>query len=182
MENRDKMWELLLSSLLYRYSMLWLLGFQLFHEESVINRLKTHLLFFCLSVLTGSQVKSSYDLGERPMAVCEFSGFVAVESKILECIIFLYILENYHFFFLSFLVFSPMSTQCHMYRNIFYDLVGGDSRFLALFNLLFLLFFPARETFNSFTEEQFCEHMRRATLSEEEFTRHRQAIQELLNN
>lgn len=66
----------------------------------------------------GSQVKSSYESDERPMAVCELSGFVAVET---------------------------------------------------------------RETFNSFTEEQFCEHMRRATLSEEEFTRHRQAIQELLN-
>lgn len=58
-----------------------LLGFQLFHEESAINRLK--IRFFCLSVLTGSQVKSFYDADERPMAVCEFSGFVAVESKIL---------------------------------------------------------------------------------------------------
>ncbi|XP_078361050.1 GDP-D-glucose phosphorylase 1-like isoform X3 [Oculina patagonica] len=38
-----------------------------------------------------------------------------------------------------------------------------------------------RETFNSFTEERFCEHMTRASLPEEEFARHREAIRELLN-
>ena len=33
-------------------------------------------------LLIGTQVKSSYDSEERPTAVCEFSGFVAVESKL----------------------------------------------------------------------------------------------------
>lgn len=75
--------------------------------------------------------------------------------------------------------FRPSLLQFQLY--VICTIFESDSRFLALFNLLFLLFLPARETFNSFTEEQFCEHMRRATLSEEEFTRHRQAIQELLN-
>lgn len=33
-------------------------------------------------VLTGSEVKSSYaESDERPMAVCELGGFVAVESE-----------------------------------------------------------------------------------------------------
>ncbi|KAL9981489.1 hypothetical protein ACROYT_G010196 [Oculina patagonica] len=66
----------------------------------------------------GAEVKSSYESDERPMAVCEFSGFVAVET---------------------------------------------------------------REIFNSFTEEQFCEYMRRATLPEEQFVRHRESMRELLN-
>lgn len=69
--------------------------------------------------VSGTQVKSSYDSEERPTAVCEFSGFVAVET---------------------------------------------------------------RDTYNSFTEEQFCKCMRRATLPEEEFIRHRETIRKLLNN
>jgi len=69
--------------------------------------------------VTGSEVRSSYaDSDDRPMAVCEFGGFVAVET---------------------------------------------------------------RETFDSFTEEQFSKHMRRATLPEEELARHREAVRELLN-
>ena len=40
----------------------------------------------------------------------------------------------------------------------------------------------ARETFNSFSEEKFCEYMKRATLPEEEFAKHRKAIRELLTN
>ncbi|XP_068679480.1 GDP-D-glucose phosphorylase 1-like isoform X1 [Montipora capricornis] len=66
----------------------------------------------------GSNVKSSYaDTDDRPMAVCEFGGFVAVET---------------------------------------------------------------RDTFNSFTEEKFCEYMKRATLPEEEFVRHREEVRKLL--
>lgn len=68
--------------------------------------------------VTGANVKSSYaDSDDRPMAVCEFGGFVAVET---------------------------------------------------------------RGTFNSFTEEQFCEYMKRATLPEEEFVRHKEAVRRLL--
>lgn len=61
--------------------MLRFIGIQLLHEGSVINRHWKLLLIFCLTVQTGSQVKSSYESDERPMAVCELSGFVAVESK-----------------------------------------------------------------------------------------------------
>ncbi|XP_074636986.1 GDP-D-glucose phosphorylase 1-like isoform X1 [Acropora palmata] len=68
--------------------------------------------------VTGANVKSSYaDSDDRPMAVCEFGGFVAVET---------------------------------------------------------------RGTFNTFTEEQFCEYMKRATLPEEEFVRHKEAVRRLL--
>jgi len=49
-----------------------------------------------------------------------------------------------------------------------------------LFNI-FLFALLARETFDSFTEEQFSKHMRRATLPEEELARHREAVRELLN-
>jgi len=52
-----------------------------------------------------------------------------------------------------------------------------DIRLLIYFNL----YLSGRETFDSFNEEQFCEHMRRATLPEDEFSRHRQAIRDLFN-
>ena len=39
------------------------------------------MLCFCLAVIPGSQVKSSYGSDELPMAVCELSGFVVVGSK-----------------------------------------------------------------------------------------------------
>ena len=40
---------------------------------------------FCSLIIIGSEVKSSYaGSDERPMAVCEFGGFVAVESKNLS--------------------------------------------------------------------------------------------------
>jgi len=57
----------------------------------------------------------------------------------------------------------------------------SDERPMGVRELSGFVAVETRETFNSFTEEQFCAHMRRATLSEEEFTRHRQAILELLN-
>lgn len=57
--------------------------FSYFMKNQSLTDLKYSCFFFCLSALTGSQVKSFYDSDERPMAVCEFSGFVAVESKIL---------------------------------------------------------------------------------------------------
>ena len=47
---------------------------------------------------------------------------------------------------------------------------------------VFLFSLLARETYDSFTEEQFCEHMRRATLPGEEFLKHREAVEGLLNN
>ena len=51
---------------------------------------------------------------------------------------------------------------------------------LFLTNIL-LFPFPARKTYESFTEEKFVEYMARATLPEEEFIRHREAIRELLH-
>jgi len=58
---------------------------------------------------------------------------------------------------------------------------GSDELPMAVCELSGFVVVGTREVFNSFTEEQFCKEMKKATLSEEEFTRHRQAIQELLN-
>ena len=61
-------------------------------------------------------------------------------------------------------------------------LLNDDNYFL--FICVFFCFFAlsARETFNSFSEEKFCEYMKRATLRGEEFAKHREAIRELLRS
>ena len=55
---------------------------------------------------------------------------------------------------------------------------------ILFFSFICCFFFAlsARETFNSFSEEKFCEYMKRATLRGEEFAKHREAIRELLTN
>jgi len=57
----------------------------------------------------------------------------------------------------------------------------SERRPVAVYEFAGSLAIERRETFDSFTEEQFCEHMRRATLPENEFSRHRQAIRDLFN-
>jgi len=57
----------------------------------------------------------------------------------------------------------------------------SERRPMAVFEFAGSLLIEKEETYNSFTEEQFCEHMRRATLTDDEFTRHRQAIRDLFN-
>lgn len=52
--------------------------------------------------------------------------------------------------------------------------------------LLIYIFFvyyclSARETFGAFTEEHFCMYLKRASLPEEEFAKHKEAIRELLS-
>lgn len=57
----------------------------------------------------------------------------------------------------------------------------SERRPVAVYEFGGSLAIERRETFNSFTEEQFCKHMRRVTLPEDEFSRHRQAIRDLFN-
>ena len=61
-------------------------------------------------------------------------------------------------------------------------LLNDDNSFLFFYLLFFFFALSARETFNSFSEEKFCEYMKRATLRGEEFAKHREAIRELLTN
>ena len=65
-----------------------------------------------------------------------------------------------------------------------------EAKFCSMMTIIFFSFvcffvffaLSARETFNSFSEEKFCEYMKRATLRGEEFAKHREAIRELLTN
>lgn len=58
----------------------------------------------------------------------------------------------------------------------------SDERPMAVCELGGFVAVETRETFNSFSEEKFCEYMKRATLRGEEFAKHREAIRELLTN
>ncbi|XP_058966097.2 GDP-D-glucose phosphorylase 1-like [Pocillopora verrucosa] len=57
----------------------------------------------------------------------------------------------------------------------------ADERPTAAFEFSGFVSVETRETYDLFTEELFCKYMKGATLPEEEFTRHREIIRELLN-
>lgn len=57
----------------------------------------------------------------------------------------------------------------------------ADERPTAAFEFTGFVSVETRETYNLFTEEHFCKYMKGATLPEEEFTRHKETIRELLN-
>lgn len=57
----------------------------------------------------------------------------------------------------------------------------SEKRPIAVYEFAGSLAIETRKTYESFTEEKFVEYMARATLPEEEFIRHREAIRELLH-
>lgn len=57
----------------------------------------------------------------------------------------------------------------------------SEKRPIALYELAGSLAIETRPTYETFTEEHFCMYLKRATLPEEEFTQHKNAIRELLN-
>ncbi|XP_022800395.1 GDP-D-glucose phosphorylase 1-like [Stylophora pistillata] len=57
----------------------------------------------------------------------------------------------------------------------------SEKRPIAVYEFAGSLAVETRKTFDSFTEENFVEYMARATLPEQEFIRHREAIRKLLH-
>ncbi|XP_068680834.1 GDP-D-glucose phosphorylase 1-like isoform X2 [Montipora foliosa] len=57
----------------------------------------------------------------------------------------------------------------------------SEKRPIALYEFAGSLAIGTRPTYETFTEEHFCMYLKRATLPQEEFTQHKNAIRELLN-